>query len=60
MTDTPLMRECRDLIAFYDDRGADWTMALCFILFKALFGAAARIWNQREDEIIIRRRYKKP
>ena len=37
-TDTALMQECRQLISFYDDHKNDWTIALCWILFREIFG----------------------
>jgi hypothetical protein len=39
MRDTPLMQEARQLIAFYDEHGCDWTSALSFILCRDLFGS---------------------
>jgi hypothetical protein len=38
-------QEARELIAFYDERGKDWTVALAFILCRHLFGrfAVARV-----------------
>lgn len=35
---SPLMQECRDLIAFYDARGWNWESALAFTLCRDLFG----------------------
>lgn len=52
------MQEARELIAFYDERGWDWTSALAFTLCRRLFGDF-RIAKPLEDGyIIIRRKYK--
>ena len=42
MTETPLMSEARELIAFYDERGWNWESALAFILSRNLFGSRMR------------------
>lgn len=38
MTREKVMREARELIAFYDEHGWDWASALGFTLCRALFG----------------------
>ena len=39
---TPLMKEARDLIAFYDKHGWNWESALAFTLCRDLFGTNMR------------------
>ena len=43
MKQTPLMKECRALIAFYDENGWNWESALAFTLTRDLFGSRMRI-----------------
>lgn len=44
MTDEPKLKdEARQLIAFYDKRGWDWTSALGFILTRGMFQTGFRI-----------------
>lgn len=41
--ETSLMSECRQLIAFYDERGWNWESALAFTMCRDLFGESVRI-----------------
>ena len=41
--DSPLMKEARELVSFYDERGWNWESALAFIMCKDLFGSAMRV-----------------
>lgn len=43
MNQERLREECRELIAFYDERGWDWTSALAFTLTRDLFGSRMRV-----------------
>ena len=42
MSDTKLMQECRDLIAFYDANGWNWENALSFTMCREIFGHGFR------------------
>lgn len=43
MNTAKLRDECRALIAFYDEKGWDWTSALAFTLTRDLFGSRMRV-----------------
>lgn len=38
MSDTPLMQEARELIAFYDEHGLNWESALGFAMLRGFGG----------------------
>lgn len=40
-----LMKEARELIAYYDERGWDWSAALAFTMCREMFGSGFRIYN---------------
>ena len=52
------MNEARELIAFYDERGWDWTTALAFVLCRQLFGVNFSIVNRKAGEYFTRHQYK--
>ena len=54
---TTIEAEARELIAFYDARGQDWTSALAFHLCRHLFGDFS-ICRRMKGEYVIRRKYK--
>ena len=53
-----IQNEARALVAFYDERGKDWTFALAFILCRELFGRF-NIVKVNEGEYITRHKYKR-
>jgi hypothetical protein len=58
MAETRLQAECRELIAFYDERGKDWTSALAFTLCLRLFGKDFMIGRREEGYYIVRHKYR--
>lgn len=53
--DTPLMREARELIAFYDERGWKWESALGFTMCRNIFGERLAIYNPRTHFVMPKR-----
>lgn len=46
-TDTPLMAEARELIAFYDERERNWESALAFTLCRDVLGNRLGIYDPK-------------
>ena len=51
-----LTQEARELIAFYDERGWNWTSALAFVLTRSMFGRF-RVCLLDEGEYITRHKH---
>ena len=54
-----MMKEARELITYFDERGWDWTSALAFTLCRSMFGPGFVISARDDGYYLVRHKYKK-